>query len=74
MLSKCAGGYCRVDTLVWDFWGNKLFTLLVPRHWGKEFSTGESGTAVPLLTSAASAPGCASRAGAAVLHTRACRA
>ena len=62
-LSNCAGWYSRVRTLVWVF-RNKLCTSRVPNHWGRNILLGESGTVVPLLTSAASAPWRPSHAGA----------
>ena len=62
MLSKCAGWYLQVYTLVWVV-ANKLLTLYVLSSWIKVFATGESGTVVPLPTSNASAPWRSSHAG-----------
>ena len=49
---------------------NELFTLLVPNYWEKVFLDGESETATPLLTSAASAPWGPSHASGSMLHTK----
>ena len=46
-------------------WGN---TLLAHRQWGNAFPIGESGTVVPLLGGAATAPWCPSHAGIGMLH------
>ena len=48
--------YFRVYVLV-GVLGNNLSALLVLSHWGKAVFVGESGAAVPLLTSAAAASG-----------------
>ena len=53
--------YVRVYALVWVC-TNNWSTFLVPRHLGNADSADESGTVVPLLTRAASAPWCPSHA------------
>ena len=50
--SKCAGRY-EGDGV----YGSDLFALPVPGHWGNVILAAGGGTVVPLLTSAASAPG-----------------
>ena len=58
------------ETLTCLLSGLKLFRLLIPSHREKVFSVGESGTVVPLLTSAASALGVPPTPAPAMLHTR----
>ena len=50
--------------------GGNRSALPVPSHWGKAFLIGESGTVVPLLMNAASAPGrlCHAGTGSASSH------
>ena len=52
-----------LSSLVWVF-RNQSTTSLVPSQWGNVFSVGQSGTLVPLLTNADSAPRRPSHAGA----------